>query len=176
MSGRPGGRASSLLAARPGLSHLERALGALSAFLIGAMTLLITFDVSGRLLLNKPLQGALEVSEFMMVGIVFLAISYCQMQKAHIRLGMLVDRSRGKVRSLFNLLALLTGLVVMVLITWRGHLEAWEAWQDGYVTQGIPPIPTAPALFLVPLGGLVASLRFALDIWRELRSFGRPAD
>ena len=157
------------------MKRLEQVMHIISAFLILAMGLLVFWDVTSRYLFNRPVQGTLEVVEFAMVAIVFLALSETHAQDAHIRVSLLWERTRGATRSLLNLLGLIIGLAVLILIVWRGGLTAWEAWTGDYVTMGTPPLPEWPAKAFIPLGAFVAGIRIILSIWKESRSFGKSS-
>ncbi len=153
------------------MSKLEKVLDTISNFLIAAIVLLVTCDIGGRYLFNRPIQGTLELVEFIMVGVVFLGLSHSQAKGANIRVTLLVERTKGRTRLFLNLMGLFLGFCVLCLIVWRGGVAALEAWRGNYVTMGIQPLPEWPAKSLIPVGALIASVRIVLDIWSELRSF-----
>jgi TRAP-type C4-dicarboxylate transport system permease small subunit len=150
------------------VARLEKGLNLISSILIMGMGFLVSADVICRYGLNSPVPGTFEFVEFMMVGIVFLALSRCQAQGAQIRVTVVLERIHAKIRSFLNILALLAGLIVLVLIVWSSGVSAWEAWQGGHVTFGLYQIPEAPARSLVPFGAAVASVRIMIDLLKEV--------
>jgi TRAP-type C4-dicarboxylate transport system permease small subunit len=151
----------------------ERGLHSISAFVILAMTLLITMDVILRYVFNRPIPGSYEISEALMVLIVFLALSYTQARKGHLRVLMVVYRMPPRVRTALELFALLFNLGILGLIAWQGGSMALIAWKTKSISMGIFGFPLWIPRGALFLGGVALSIRFMVDFAYEVGAFGK---
>jgi TRAP-type C4-dicarboxylate transport system permease small subunit len=99
------------LASRP-------ALFAAGVCLLG-MTLLTVVDVAGRYLFNSPLNGGVEVTEFMMVATVFLALPVVTARNEHIDLDVFEFLYPGWLKRAVQVVSNLAGAVAMSFVAWR---------------------------------------------------------
>lgn len=77
------------------ISNGFRAIGLLCLLI---MTLLITADVLLRSIFNKPIIGANEIVELLMLPLVFLVVSYTQHEKGHVTVTILSDRFKKRLK------------------------------------------------------------------------------
>ena len=138
--------------------------------LLMAMMLLVTADVMGRFFFSKPVQGTTEVTEFMMVALLYLSLSHTQALKGHINVDIFLSYFKKRTRLVLDLVTCLLGLVLFALITWQGILAAIKAWTFWETTFGVLPFPLFPTKVLVPLGSFLLCLRYLFDIKNGLKS------
>lgn len=147
------------------LRSIERFLNNIFAsILLIAMMLLVVCDVTGRYLFNRPLHGTMEITEFIMVAVVYFTLAHTQAIKAHIRVELLSERMPLRIRLLLELITYLVGMVIFVLITWQGVMSAIDAGEVWEITDGLIPFPTLPAKITIPMGSSLLCLRFLADI------------
>jgi len=157
-----------------GLRSLEGFLNnVISAILLVGMMLLVVCDVTGRYLLNRPVHGTMEITEFIMVAVVFFTLAHTQAIRAHIKVELLLERMSRRVRLLLEAITYLFGMVIFALIGWQGVMSAIEAWEFWEVTDGLIPFPTLPAKLTIPIGCFVFCLRFIIDIVEAVRELTR---
>jgi len=131
-------------------------------FLIGMMGLTVV-DVVGRYAFNKPILGAFEMTEFMVLVVVFSFLAYAQSQNAHVTVDLLVDqfpRTGQKVVSLINHLCC---LLLFVLITWKGYDKVIETLGGGDKPLNLP-IPDWPFVLFMTIGCLVMCIEYLRDV------------
>ncbi len=138
--------------------------------LIVAMMLLVTTDVLGRFFFSKPVQGTTELTEFMMVALLYLSLAHTQALKGHINVDIFLSYFKKRTKLVFDLFTYLVGFFLFVLITWQGTLAAIKAWTFWETTFGVIPFPLFPAKVLVPLGSFLVCLRYLIDIKNGLKS------
>jgi TRAP-type transport system small permease protein len=143
------------------------------SFLLIAMMLLVTADVMGRFFFSAPVQGTTELTEFIMVALLYLSLAHTQTLKGHINVDIFLSFFNRRTRLLFDLITYLLGLVLFALITWQGTLAAIKAWTFWETTFGVLPFPLFPAKVLVPLGSILLCLRYLLDIKDAITALGR---
>ena len=77
------------------LNKVVNLTGELSKYLAGifvtAMLILTFADVFLRYLFNKPIDGSLELTEFMMALLVVFGMVYCAFRKGHIRIDLVTE-------------------------------------------------------------------------------------
>lgn len=156
------------------ISSFERLLNnIIGAVLLLGIMVLIVCDVTGRYFFHAPVQGTLEITEFVMVAVVFLTLSHTQAIKAHIKVDLLTERISPRTRLILALITYFLGLMLFVLIAWEGALSALDAWEIGEVTDGLIPFPTLPAKLTIPIGSFVLCLRFIVDIVNSFKELAK---
>lgn len=146
------------------VSHLGMVSG---IALMGVMGLMCT-EVFCRYVLHSPILGTVEVSEQILVFVVYLGIAYTQQIDGHIRIEVVTELLSPRVRHILRIFALLVALGVFALITWRSGMTFWEAWLIKEVRWGALPLPTWPVKGIVPVGSFILCLQFITDIIDEL--------
>jgi TRAP-type C4-dicarboxylate transport system permease small subunit len=141
--------------------------------LLMAMMLLVTADVMGRSLFSKPVQGTTELTEFIMVALLYLSLAHTQALKGHINVDIFLSYFKKRTRLGFDLIIYLLGLLLFTLITWQGTLAAIKAWAFWETTFGVIPFPLFPTKVLVPLGSFLVCLRYLIDIKNGIKSLAQ---
>jgi TRAP-type C4-dicarboxylate transport system permease small subunit len=129
----------------------------IGGWIIVAMMLLTVIDVLGRKFFNRPVYGAYEISEFMLVIVVFFSIVCCESKKGHISIGLVVSRFRRRTQDVIDSIMYLIFLVASCLLTWRLWLYGVTVWRNN-LTSGVLQIPIYPVVFLASLGGVLLTL------------------
>jgi TRAP-type transport system small permease protein len=145
-----------------GLSYL----GCISLF---AMMCLTTVDVVGRYLFNRPITGAFEITEYLVLILIFAFIGYAQSQKSHVAVDLLWAQLPPRLRKYIDLGNHFICLAVMVLITWMGALKAIELKSVGEASPNLQ-IPAYPFAFFMVLGCLVMCVELIRDILQLIDS------
>src|SRR5215510_10146204 len=102
-------------------SWLDRALGAAAAVLLFGLMALTTVDVVGRYFFNRPLRGAFEVTELLLLTLIFAGLPLASRAGEHVTLDFVDQLLRPKGRSLLaRAVDLLCGVIVLGL--------AWRVW------------------------------------------------
>lgn len=92
--------------------------GALAGSIALALTFLISVDVIGRYFFGKPTMVAVEISGYLLVGLVFLGLIYTEHVNRNITIELLTDRLKPRLRKLLH------GIVSVFSILF----SAWLAW------------------------------------------------
>jgi len=142
----------------------------ISCACVFCMMLLTTVDVVLRYIFNSPLMGAFEVSEFMMVTIVFFSLAYTQFQKGHVSVDIIVSRLSQKKQAFVDLFNHGATIIILLLIAWRSSLTALELY-DTMETTGTVPIPVFPFVFVVAFGCLAMGIELLRDCVKVIGLF-----
>jgi TRAP-type C4-dicarboxylate transport system permease small subunit len=149
----------------------ERA--AIFVLLLGGIGMLMSMflgvaDIVGTQVLAIPVPGPREITESTMVLIVFGALAYTQVRRAHIRVELVYDRCGPRSRAVMDVATDVAAIAFYSLIFWQAVIEAQFSYQTGEATFGAVRFPLLPArLFLVVGVGLMI-LRLILDLITDL--------
>ena len=132
----------------------SRLLGYIAAVILGFMMMLTVVDVFFRYILNAPLTGAIEVSELLMVVLVFPALGWIAIERSHIRVDLLVSLWPRSVQMIVEIITLLLALATYAYITWQSLLESRMV----DMTTSLLSIPEAPFHWVMTGGFLMLCL------------------
>jgi TRAP-type C4-dicarboxylate transport system permease small subunit len=151
------------------LRPIIRVVNGVGTVVLGMMVLLTVVDVVLRLFLNRPIRGALEIVEFLMVIVVFSAIAYTGLLKGHIVIQILPSRLPERLRAILDSIADLISIGFCGLIIWQGIAQALMSRMRNDIS-GVLSVPVSPFYYVLVLGMVLMGLIFLVNL---LDSVGR---
>lgn len=136
---------------------LSRFAGYIGTGILGLVMVLTVADVIGYLF-KSPIRGTPELSEFMMVTVVFLALAWCAVTRKHVKVDIIVSRFPPRVQLILDIITLLLTLGIYAIITWRSVLESSVV----YNTTSLLRIPDAPFYWIMTAGLALFCLSIAV--------------
>ena len=133
------------------LAAIVRAVNVVAVVVLAAMMMLTTADVFLRYTFAKPIMGVTEITEFMMVTLGFLALSWCAFQRGHQKVDILMARFSPRFQAITDSTTLLAGLLGFAMVAWSGFANGMEVLKTGH-TKSLLYIPIGP-FFLVLAAG-----------------------
>jgi len=137
-----------------------------------AMSLIVTVDVSGRYLFNKPLRGATELVEELMVCCIFFILPHVTGVDRHIKVDVFVSgiarmapRSQRITSVAFDIIM----LVILALLAWRGFIGTVVALHSGEITEQLQ-IPHYPFWIVMAVGFSLAFFTLLVRFTRDLKA------
>lgn len=103
---------------------VNRVLGYVASGFLILLMMITVIDVFLRYFFNSPLTGTTEISQLMMIIIVFPALGWAAIDRAHIRVDLLMRQFPKRPAAVINSITLLIALGVYLIITWRSFLES----------------------------------------------------
>jgi TRAP-type mannitol/chloroaromatic compound transport system permease small subunit len=144
--------------------------GISSAWLFILMVL-ISIDVLGRALFNKPFKGTPELVSFSIVIIAFLELPYVLWINGHVRSTVFYDKVGPLGKDIIDLLAALVGVVVFVMLIKSSLNDFIKAVRIGeFEGEGALRIPTSPARALLMVGAGFMVLQLLLNAGKKAYS------
>lgn len=144
-------------------------LGVVSGIVLILVMGLMCCEVFFRYVLNRPIVGTVEISEYMLVFIAFAAIAYVQLVDGHIKIELVTEHLSPKVQRSLRIIALVVALVVFATITWSTAQAFWESWLVKEIRWGARPLPVWPAKFLIPAGSLLLCIQLITNLIDEIQ-------
>lgn len=133
------------------------------------MMLLTTVDVAGRYLFNKPIIGVFEITEFLVLILIFSFIAYTQSQKGHVSVELLVMQFPRRWQIVIDLITHTICLALMALIMWMGIKRALHLKVVGETSPNLG-VPTYPFVYFLALGCAIMCLQYIIDLIRLFQS------
>ncbi len=142
-------------------------LGQIFAWVIVALTLMITWEGFSRYVLNAPHDWALDV-QIMMYGTLFMmAGAYTLAKNGHVRGDVLYGFFRPRTQATLDLiLYFLFYLPGVVAMTYAGWIFANESAAIRESTFSATPLPVYPFKFVIPIAGAMLLLQGIVEIVR----------
>lgn len=159
---------SLLIRIRKRLERLEKCLLFIGVGFIGVLMFLTTSDVAGRYVFNHPISGTYELTEYLLIVIVFLSVAYIQSQRGHVTVDILCKRLPRKAFIALTAFGDAMGLFVLAVVFWQSGLIAWRAWRIGEYAAGLIPFPLWPARLMFSFGIFILCMRLLLDLVSSL--------
>jgi len=141
------------------IAWLTRRLAEVSLFCMMSLTMI---DVVGRYLFNLPVAGSVELTELMMVAVIFSGIALSSAAKGHVTVDLFALGLHGRVRWLQRLLGSTVAMGIIALLAIVSWGKAAEIADYGDLT-AVFLIPVAPAAYLIAVMLSLTSLHHLLQ-------------
>jgi TRAP-type C4-dicarboxylate transport system permease small subunit len=153
-----GGLKKGLLKTESGIFTINRVTATIAAVVLLGMMLLTVADVGGRYFFNSPIKGTWELVGLFLVFAGTWGLGYCQMERAHIQVDIILTRFSRRVRGVISSIGTLIGLGGFSLLCWRVYLLSYKYFTlpRGNVSDTLE-LPWAPFMLGLAIGtGLMA--------------------
>jgi TRAP-type mannitol/chloroaromatic compound transport system permease small subunit len=142
-------------------------VGKACAWSVVGLTLLITWEVFSRYVLNKPHAWVLD-AQIMLYGTLFMTAGAYTLSKAgHVRGDVLYGFFKPRTQAAIDLaLYIVFFLPGIVALTWAGWTYANESLAIREQTFNADPIPVYPFKFIIPFAGAILLLQGLVEIAR----------
>jgi TRAP-type mannitol/chloroaromatic compound transport system permease small subunit len=149
------------------VDRFSTGLGKLCAWSVVGLTLLISWEVFSRYVLNKPHAWVLD-AQIMMYGLLFMSAgAYTLAKNGHVRgdvlYGFFKPRTQASVDLTLYIVFFLPGIVAL---TWAGWTFANDSLAIREQTFNADPLPVYPFKFVVPIAGAMLLLQGLVEIVR----------
>jgi len=131
--------------------------------------LLVCADVIMRYVLNRPIVWAMEVCEYILVGIVSLGLAWLLKEEGHVKIDFLLIQLNTRLQGLVNAITSALGAAAVVIITWYGLDKTFEFIQAGFA-QETGTLGIHKAYLLTPLA-IGCFLLFIQLVRRSYKNF-----
>jgi TRAP-type C4-dicarboxylate transport system permease small subunit len=144
----------------------------LAGFLMMFSLITVCIDVVLRYFFNRPTGWVLQISEYILLYIPFLAAAYVLREESHIRIDIVLNRLTPKAQGVANLITSVLGFFVLCTLTYYGVTVSIDYIQRGVPTLKYLKIPEFLVIMVIPIGCFLFALQFvrrALACYREIK-------
>jgi TRAP-type transport system small permease protein len=144
---------------------LMRCCGALAAVALFAIMVLTLVDVTGRKLWSASLPGSLELTELLMVAVIFAGLPLVSLQGEHVLFDSFDSRLSPVLRRIQQALVNLLCVAALAGVAWLMWVKAGQMASYGDITSQLK-LPVAPFVYAMSLlCALTAAVHAALVLW-----------
>ncbi|MCU0969001.1 MAG: TRAP transporter small permease [Rubrivivax sp.] len=147
---------------------VERVLGVLCAVPVALIVVLTFADVFARYLFAAPIRGSLEIVEFSMALLIFMALPLVTRHRGHVTVSLIDNVVRGPARRIKAVLCDALSTVALALMAWRlwaQGLDDLDAGKHSIVLGW----PHAPLTFALAACATLAAMAMAGLAWQSLQ-------
>ena len=145
------------------MTPLSRGLIYLGGICLLSIMLLTACDVSMRYFFGSPIDGAFDVTEYLMVVVFAFALPYCTIQKDHVKVDILTERFPKKLRVFIDAFTTAISFILFSILTWQTLVSSQGQFED-HIVSSVLLIPRYPFYALLFFGYLC----FAVILLAEL--------
>jgi TRAP-type C4-dicarboxylate transport system permease small subunit len=136
--------------------------GLASEGLVFCLMLMVTAEIIGRHVFGTPIPGQVEMATLSLIVILYLGLSYTQMEGGHIRVDVLISRTKGRKRELLEAFAQFLCLIPAVMMLLATAKQARISVIGQEFVAGVVNFPVWPGRCAVTFG--FALLCFTLGV------------
>ncbi|MBW1721475.1 MAG: TRAP transporter small permease [Deltaproteobacteria bacterium] len=143
------------------LFPLAKYLDRITWLLLFIMMMITVTDVFLRKFTSWSVLGSVELTEMMMIMVVFCSLAECQVHDGHIKVDLILKQFSPRVQSIFDIVTQFICFVLFSLMTWAIYRHANNMREWGEVTLDLA-LPVYPFVYVAVVGcGLLALVLLA---------------
>ena len=130
-------------------------------------------EVFCRYFLGRPIVWVVEVTEYILVQIAFLASAWALRSETHVSVDLVVSRLNPQIRAFVHLMTSVLGALVCVILTYWGAVATWGAFRDNLIIPKQLGMPKYLVMIVIPLGCFLLLCQFIRRIrtaWYDWKS------
>lgn len=140
-----------------GVYPLATVINRIGAGLILLFVGIIAADVCMRYLLNYPIPGTVELTEFVLPLVVFLSVAYAAVEQRHVGIDLFYEHLGPRARAIADVFTSTLSVYILSVITWRLFVYGLEQYASGEAGD-ILGLPHWPAIMIGVLGCVILVL------------------
>jgi TRAP-type C4-dicarboxylate transport system permease small subunit len=149
-----------------------QAMAVLGAIIFVLATILVLTEICARYFFRRPIIGAVEITEYCLVWITFLAAPWVQSRGGNVKVEFIVDLLRPRVQAFLRAATALFAAATCAVLTYAGFETVWSHYEMGYDLSTPLHPPSAPIIAIIPISMLLLTIQFAREavlLWRDAR-------
>jgi TRAP-type C4-dicarboxylate transport system permease small subunit len=145
------------------ISWLSRVLSYVGMVILIVMMLLTVADVFMRYIWNHPILGVFELTEYMMIPIVFFGWAWCAKKGGNVQVDLVVTRLGPSAQRVLNIVTYFFGMLIIFVIAWQNLLESKEVW-SAHKASDMLAVPAYPFYIVLTIGCFLLCLVLLLNL------------
>lgn len=154
------------------IEALSRFLNVIASLILFLMMLLTVTDVFLRKTLAKSILGTVEITEFMMLIIVFFALAQAEIHDRHVKVHLVVSRLKERYQHLIDMFTQLLCSIFFVIAMLSAIDYASEMKASGEVSQDLW-IPIYPFIYVVVVGCAIMSIVLFFNFVKAIKGVAK---
>jgi TRAP-type C4-dicarboxylate transport system permease small subunit len=139
---------------------LTSASFAAAALVLGGIAFSFCYEVAARYFFAAPTSWANAFVAYLLCAAIFLAVPELTRRRAHVAIGLLLDRLRPSHAAMLHRIVSAAGTAACLLAAWFTGNATIDQFQQGIDTISAYPVPKWAVSVFIPYGMLSAGLYF----------------
>jgi len=137
----------------------------IAGIILGLVTGLVCVDVVMRYFFNKPIQGALESSEYGLLFLTLLAAAWLLKKNKHVRMELLIHKLKPITQAYINGVTSIICVWICGIITYYGMLVVIDRFETGHrLATTLEPL-SYPLMSVIPICFFLLVIQFILSAY-----------
>ena len=137
----------------------------IAGIILGLVTGLVCVDVVMRYFFNKPIQGALESSEYGLLFLTLLAAAWLLKKNKHVRMELLIHKLKPITQAYINGVTSIICVWICGTITYYGMLVVIDRFETGHrLATTLEPL-SYPLMSVIPICFFLLVIQFILSAY-----------
>jgi len=132
------------------------------------LAFLITSEAVVRNLFQFSFLATMELSQIIVVWVVFPAFAYALIADSHVRVTLITNLLPGRVRAGMDAFTYLTGTIFFAGFSYFAWPYFWESWKIREVPMAPIELPLYMAKLAMPIGTSLMAIQFLILLLRTL--------
>lgn len=162
--------------AAPVLDRIMNLLAGAAGVLLILIMLLVSYLVLMRYVLGRPPGWVVEICQYMIFVLTFLAAPWLLRQRGHVRVDIVLAFLSPKANTLLGMVTSAVGMLICFILAWYAAVSTWQHFIEGIPVIEILRIPKALLLAFIPVGFFLLSMEFLRQAYghhEKLKEFRR---
>jgi len=149
---------------KPLISYVDRLLFLIIIITYSGMVLISFANIIGRYLFNSPLWWGEELSRFLSIWLVFIALRYTTRSKMHLASDGLIKKFSVKVQRTANFISFILTTILLVVMLWAGIKMVFITHMQNSASLRIP---MSFVFIAIPIGCLLMLIEILIQFYNE---------
>lgn len=147
-----------------GIDKIITGSAILGAIFLIFIVSLVFYEVFVRFVLNSPTVWTLELTIYSLIASCFLSAGYLVRVDKHIRVDVIIESVPFKIKKVMFIIGCLIGLLFSIILAWQGIVYVISSFQLDFRSLSSLRLPMYIPHMLIPIGGILLSLSFILQL------------
>ena len=152
---------------------ISRLMSWIASAILVIMMLLTVTDVFLRKVFNQSVLGTVEVTEYLLVIVIFFTLADTEFLDGHVKVDLVMSRFGKHAQAIVDMVTQFVCFILSTLITWSTLVYSGKMRTSGEVSQDLW-IPVYPFVYIVAVGSAILALtlliKFLMALMKVVKS------
>lgn len=155
------------------VEFINTVFGYMGVAAVFASVLIIVYEVFARYVFRWATVWEIEASVYLVIFTTFVGSAFALKNDAHIKMDMFTERLKPSARKKLNIVSSSLALSFCIYASVKGWQMWWEAYRLGWRSDSLWAPSLAIPYFFLPLGFVLISLQYIVNIVKECEGLRR---
>ncbi len=147
-----------------GLGSVSNVGVVLAEIALVVLLILVFHEVVARYVFNHPTLYSVEISEYLLIFIAFMASGWVMKNNGHVRMSSVINLMPPRLKQVADVLTSIIVLCFCAILVWQGIKSSMMAFKGGYHSSSLLNVPLWIPYAIIPVGSLILALQMIVRI------------